>query len=181
MSSRHMSLLPRATLHSDSEHLLLVNSSVKKIKPAFPGKCITVAVACVEKAAEPKGVRRRISFTTRTGWNAPVSPIDVVVVKFTHAIARVLKRMKIWAGSRRLLGAGVTASFVASLPAAGSGYPASLCRGSCDCWVVAPPSIPEGVRSLHHGCSRFMGASSYCLSHGRWKANQKHCKKKVVR
>jgi hypothetical protein len=37
----------------------------KKIKPAFSGKCITVTVACVEKAAKQKGVRRQISFPTK--------------------------------------------------------------------------------------------------------------------
>jgi hypothetical protein len=34
-----------------TKYLSLVNSSVKKIKPAFAGKCIAVAVACVGKAA----------------------------------------------------------------------------------------------------------------------------------
>jgi hypothetical protein len=41
-----------------TKYLSLVNSSVKNIKPAFAGKCIALAVACVEKAAEPKGVWR---------------------------------------------------------------------------------------------------------------------------
>jgi hypothetical protein len=35
-----------------TKYLSLVNSSVKKIKPAFAGKCIAVAVACVGKAAD---------------------------------------------------------------------------------------------------------------------------------
>jgi hypothetical protein len=48
-----------------TQYLSLVNSSVKKIKPAFAGKCIDVAVAGVGKAAEPKEVRRRISFLTK--------------------------------------------------------------------------------------------------------------------
>jgi hypothetical protein len=48
-----------------TKYLSLVKLSVKNIKPAFAGKCIAVAVACVEKAAEPKGVRRRISFLTK--------------------------------------------------------------------------------------------------------------------
>jgi hypothetical protein len=30
----------------------LVNSSVKKIKPAFAGKCIALAVACVGKFSD---------------------------------------------------------------------------------------------------------------------------------
>ncbi len=48
-----------------TKYLSLVNSSVKKIKPAFEGKCIAVAVACVGKAAEPKEVRRQASFPTK--------------------------------------------------------------------------------------------------------------------
>ncbi len=52
--------------------------------------------------------------------------------------------------------AGVAAPFVASLPAAGSGAPASLCRGGCDRVVVAAPSIPLGLRSLHHGSGHSM-------------------------
>jgi hypothetical protein len=60
-----------------TKYLSLVDPSVKKIKPAFAGKC-----TCVGKATEPKELQRR---------NAPVSPIGVVIVKFTHGIARVLK------------------------------------------------------------------------------------------
>jgi hypothetical protein len=48
-----------------TKYLSLVNSSVKKIKPVFAGKCIAMAVACVGKAAEPKGVQRHISFPTK--------------------------------------------------------------------------------------------------------------------
>ncbi len=48
-----------------TKYLSFVNSSVKKIKPALAGKCIAVAVACVGKAAEPKAVRRQISFPTK--------------------------------------------------------------------------------------------------------------------
>jgi hypothetical protein len=48
-----------------TKYLSLVNLSVRKIKPAIAGKCIAVAVACVGKAVEPKGVRRRISFPTK--------------------------------------------------------------------------------------------------------------------
>jgi hypothetical protein len=48
-----------------TKYLSLVNSSVKKIKPAFGGKCLAMEVACVGKAAETKGVRQRISFPTK--------------------------------------------------------------------------------------------------------------------
>ncbi len=48
-----------------TKHLSLVNSSVKKIKPAFAGKCIAMAVACMGKTAKPKVVRWQISLLTK--------------------------------------------------------------------------------------------------------------------
>jgi hypothetical protein len=45
-------------------------------------------------------------------------------------------------GKGATFGAGITALFVTSLPAAGSGAPASLCQGGCDHRVVAAPSVP---------------------------------------
>jgi hypothetical protein len=103
-----------------------------------------------------------------------VSLIGAVIVKFTHAIARVLNRIKVWVGRGATFGAGITAPFVASLPGARSRAPTALCRGGCDCLVVAALSIPQGV------CSCLMGASSYRFSHGRRKADQKHGMKKVI-
>ncbi len=53
-----------------TKYLSLVNLSVRNIKPVFEGKCVAVvavAVACVEKAAEQKGVWLRISFLTKKG------------------------------------------------------------------------------------------------------------------
>ncbi len=79
---------------------------------------------------------------TGTASVAPVSPIGVVIVKFAHAIARVLEGVKIWAGRGATFGTGVTAPFVASLLAAESRAPASLCRGGCDQRIVATPSVP---------------------------------------
>ncbi len=77
-------------------------------------------------------------------------------------------------GKGATFGTGITAPFVASLPGARSRAPTALCRGGCDCLVVAALSIPQGV------CSCLMGASSYRFSHGRWKADQKHGMKKVI-
>jgi hypothetical protein len=71
-----------------------------------------------------------------------VSPMGIEVVKFTDAIARVLKPIKIGAGRGVTFGAGVAAFFVASLPAVGSRAPTTLSRGGCDCGVVAASSIP---------------------------------------
>jgi hypothetical protein len=77
-------------------------------------------------------------------------------------------------------GAGITAPFVTSLPFARSRAPTLLCRGGYDCRVVVTPSIPQGACSLYHGWSCLVGASSYHFSHGQWKVDQKHWKKKVT-
>ncbi len=122
----------------------------------------------------------KLVFRPSTGWSTPVSLIGVIIMKFAHAITRVLKWIKNWAGRGATFGGGVTAPFVASLPAARSRAPTSLCPGGCDCRVVAAPSIPQGVCSLHHGCIRHVGASSYLVSHGRRKVDQKHWKKKII-
>jgi hypothetical protein len=113
-------------------------------------------------------------FRPRTGRNAPVSLMGLIIVKFTHAIAMVLKGIQIWVVRGATFGVGVTAPFVSSLPVARSRAPTLLCRGGCDCRVVPASSIPQGVCSLPHGCSCLVGASSYRFSHGRRKADQKH-------
>jgi hypothetical protein len=100
--------------------------------------------------------------------------MGVIIVKFAHAIARFLKGIKVWAGKGATFGASVTTSYVASLPAARSRAPTSLCRGGCDCRVVAASSIPQGICSLYYGCSRLVGASSYCFSHGWRESDQKN-------
>jgi hypothetical protein len=43
----------------------LVNSSVRKINPAFAGKCMAVAVACAGVATEPARDRQHFNFLTR--------------------------------------------------------------------------------------------------------------------
>jgi hypothetical protein len=48
-----------------TKHLSFVNLSVRKINPAFAGKCIAVAVACVGLTAEPKVAQRQASFLTK--------------------------------------------------------------------------------------------------------------------
>jgi hypothetical protein len=106
--------------------------------------------------------------------------MGVVVVKFVDAIARVLERIEVMAGRGATFRVGVAALFVASLLAVGSRASTALCQGGCNCWVVAASSIPQGVCSLHHGCSHLLGASSYRFSHGRRQANQKHGKEEII-
>ncbi len=125
-----------------TKYLSLVNSSVKNIKPAFAGKCIAVAVACAEKAAEPKRIRRRISFLTKNRAECTCQPYWRSSCEIYTCHCQGSEKNENLGGKGATFGAGVTASFVASLPDAGSGAPASLCRGSCDRRVVAAPSMP---------------------------------------
>jgi hypothetical protein len=125
-----------------TKYLSFVNSSVRKIKPAFAGKCKPWQWHVWGKPPNQKGFGGVLVFRPRTGRNAPVSPIGVVIVKFAHVIARVLEGVEIWMGRGATFRTGVTAPFVASLPAAGSGAHASLCRGGFDRRIVAAPSVP---------------------------------------
>ncbi len=48
-----------------TKYLSFVNLFVRKINPAFAGKCIAMAVACVGLAAEQKVAQRQASFMTK--------------------------------------------------------------------------------------------------------------------
>ncbi len=122
----------------------------------------------------------KLVFRRNTGWSTPVSPVGIVIMKFAHAIARVLKGMEICAGGGVTFGAGVTALFVASPPAVRSRAPTLLSRGGRNCRIMAASSIPQGIHGLHHGRSCLVVASSYCLMHGWWQANKKHGQKKII-
>jgi hypothetical protein len=157
-----------------TKYLSFVSSSVRKMSPALAGKWIAVAVACAGLAANRKWSGGKLVFQPSTGWSTPVSPIGVVIVKFAHAIARVLKQMKIWAGGGATFGAGVTALFVASPPVVGSRAPTSLSCGGRDCRVIATSSIPQGIRGIHHG------RGCRVVPHGRGKVNNKHGQEKII-
>jgi hypothetical protein len=79
--------------------------------------------------------------------------VGVVVVKLTHAIARVVKRIEVWPGKRATFGMGVTAPFVTLLPVYWSWAPNSLCCGRCDHGVVAP-------RASHKASAAFTTAAA---------------------
>ncbi len=75
-----------------TKYLSLVTSSVKKISPAFAGKCIAVAVACARMATETEWVRWQFNFQTKYRVRYTiVSLVCIVIVKFAHNIARVVK------------------------------------------------------------------------------------------
>jgi hypothetical protein len=54
---------------------------------------MAMAVACVGMAAE-KVFGGNLVFRPSTGWNTPGSLVGVIIVKFTHALARVLKKSR---------------------------------------------------------------------------------------
>ncbi len=74
-----------------TKYLSFVNSSVRKINPAFAWKCIAVAVRVSDLPPIRKWFGSKLVFRQSTGQSAPVSLMRVVIVKFIHAIARVLK------------------------------------------------------------------------------------------
>ena len=49
-----------------TKYLSFVNSFVRKMRPAFAGKCMAVAVACVEFATKQVRVWRHFSFPNRS-------------------------------------------------------------------------------------------------------------------
>ncbi len=103
-----------------TKYLSFVSSSIRKMSPALAGKCIAVAVACDGLAADRKWFAGKLVFRPSTGWSTPVTPVGVIIMKFAHAIARVLKGTESgWKGGVTF-GAGVAAPFVASPPAVGS-------------------------------------------------------------
>jgi hypothetical protein len=104
-----------------------------------------------------------------------VSLMGIIIVKFSQAIAKVLKRIKVWAGGGVTFGVGITAPFVASLPASRSGAPTALYQGGCDRWVVSP-------QASHRASAAFTMAAAVSwvpAPKGR-KADQKHGKEKII-
>jgi hypothetical protein len=95
--------------------------------------------------------------------------VGIVIMKFTHAIARVLKGIKIRAGRGVTFGAGVTAPFVASLPIVRSRAPTSLSHRGSDRRVVAASSIPQGI------CGNTWMAAG---EQGTW-PEKDHCQEKL--
>jgi hypothetical protein len=121
-------------------------------------------------------------FLPSTGWNTPVSLVGIVIMKLTHAIARVLKGIEIRAWWGATFGAGDMVLFVASLPVVRSRAPSSLSLGGRDHSAVAASSIPQGICSLHHGCSCLVVAPTVSRMDGgrrtRKRPEKDHCQEK---
>jgi hypothetical protein len=108
-----------------------------------------------------------------------VSLAGIVIVRFTLAIARVLKRIEVLAGRGAAFGMDVAVPFVSLLPAVRSREPTSLSHVGRDRRVVATSSIPQGICSLHQGCGHLVVEGSYRFTHGRWQADKKHCQEEI--
>jgi hypothetical protein len=161
-------------------NLSFVSSSVRKKGPALAGKCIAVAVACAGLAAEPKMVRRQISFPTKHRVEHTCEPYWCSNCEICTRHCQGSETNENLGGRGGTFGAGVTAAFVASPPVVGSRAPTSMSRGGHDRGIVATLSIPQGIRGLHHGRGYRVVASSYCFMHGRGKANKKHGQEKII-
>jgi hypothetical protein len=74
-----------------TKYLSLVYSSVKKSSQRLRGNAWLWQWHVWVKPPNRKGSGGELVFQPRTGRNAPVSPIGIVFMKFTHAIVRVLK------------------------------------------------------------------------------------------
>ncbi len=101
-------------------------------------------------------------------------PVGVTIVKFAHAIGRVLERVESGAGRWATFGTGVAVPFVIYLPAGGSGAPTSVSRGGRDRGVVAALSVPQGVRGSNRVRGSLVVSCAYRFYHGRRQANEKH-------
>ncbi len=111
-----------------------------------------------------------------------MSLVAVVIMKLTHAIARVLKGIEIRAGRGATFGVGVTAPFVASLPVVRSRAPTSLSRGRRDRRVGATSSIPQGIclswLQLYRGCQLLLSHARMVVGEqGTW-PEKDHCQEK---
>jgi hypothetical protein len=104
--------------------------------------------------------------------------VGIIVVKLTHVIARVVKRIEVWARRRATFGTGVAA--VTLLPVCWSWAPTFLCHGSRNRGVVASSSIPQGVHCFHNSCSRLVVSCADRLPQGSGRHIKNIVKKRSV-
>jgi hypothetical protein len=126
-----------------TKYLSRVNSSVKKMSPAFAGKCMALAVACAGVAAELVRVRRLFSFPTKHRVKYTCEPCGRSSCEIYTPFCQGCERIEIRAARRATFGEGVAAPFVALLPVCRSWAHTSLCHGGRNRGVVASPSIPR--------------------------------------
>jgi hypothetical protein len=121
---------------ASTKYLLFVNSSVRRMKPAFAGKCMDVSVARVKSAAGPVRVWRRFSFPNKSRGKCPG-----------------FGERKIRAGRRTTFGMGFVIPSVILLPTSRSWAFAALSHGGRNRGVFAASSIPQGVHGSNHNHS----------------------------
>ncbi len=111
----------------------------------FAEKYMTVAVACVDSAAELVRVRQRFSFLNTSRGKSLVNFVAVKVVKLTHAIVRILERKKLEPEGGRLLEQALLFLLSLFLLLAGAGL--------LLCWVMAAATVGSWPPRASHKAS----------------------------
>ncbi len=133
-----------------TKYLSFVNSSFRKINPAFAGKCIAVVVACVGLAAEPKMVQQQASFPTKHRAECTERALTLLLSPLFP-----------------LLGAGLLFCCVEAAATVGSWLPRASHRASAAFTMAAAISwVPVPTASLMDG--------------GRWIKEKDHCRVKLL-
>jgi hypothetical protein len=143
-----------------TKYLSFVKATVRKMRPAFAGKCKAVAVACAEFAAELVRFRRHFSFPTRNMVKCTSMLCCHRNCELAHEIARVLEIIEVGARRRMTFGMGVAVPFVI-ISTSRSWASTALSRGGCDCGVVAALGVSQGIRGSNHGNGCLVVSSTY--------------------
>jgi hypothetical protein len=142
---------------------------------------MTVAVACVDSAAEPVTVLRRFSFLNRSmGKCTCVSCCCKSCETYTCHCLGFGKKKKSEPEGGMTFETDVAVPSVVLPPASRIWASATLSHSGHYHGVMVVSSIPQGIRGSNHsqGCLVFSGSDPF--PHARRQANQKHCQKKMV-
>ncbi len=122
----------------------------------------------------------KIVFRPRTGWNAPVSPIGVIIVKLANAIAWVLEWMKIWAGRGQLLGRALPLLFSPLFPLLGVGLLLRCVEAAATVGSWPPQASHRASAAFTMAAAIPWAPAPTRFSHGWRKADQKHWRKRSL-
>ncbi len=153
-----------------TKYLSLVNSSMRKIKSAFAGKCMAVAMACTGVAAELLKTWRLFSFTIRSKGPHICLPLVNCNCGTCTCHSQGCENWKIMGEERQLFEQAPQPLLLLFLPLAGVGLllcwvMAAVTMGSC--FFLATVGIPQGgVHDSNHHCCRLVVTRTYCLLHG---------------
>ncbi len=150
-----------------TKYLSRVNSSVKKMSPAFAGKCMAVVVAFAGVITEPVRVWWLFSFLTKRRVKYTCEPCEQSSCEIYTRHCQGCETNRNQGGKEGDFWSGHCRSFCRSSSRLCELAPASLFCGSHNHGVEASSSIPQGVHGYHnsHGCLVVTYADH--LPHGR--------------